>query len=202
MNPRTGAIQLASPEALMLCVCAHEVAKYLNMPSASGGIGSNAKVPGIQSTMENTMLALTSTMIGQEISNGIGLVDCSTVLSYEQMIIDDELVCRALMCARDVPVTKETISLDSIKDVGILGIGRKKGSYLGERSTMVEARKFYQSVLFEGQTHEQWVAKGKKSELTIAKERADWILKNHTPVMLDRDVSVRLDGIVKEAAKR
>ncbi|MBN1677592.1 MAG: trimethylamine methyltransferase family protein [Candidatus Thermoplasmatota archaeon] len=199
MNPRTGAIQLASPEALTLCVCAHDMAKYLKMPSASGGIGSNAKTPGIQSTMENTMLALTSTMMAQEISNGIGLLDCSTVLSYEQMMIDEEMIARALTCAREIPVTKETIGLDLIKNVGILGIGKKKGSYLGERSTMVEARKFYQSMLFPGDTFEQWEAKGKKDELTLAKEKADWILKNHQPVMLDGDISARLDKLVKEA---
>ncbi|MBN1677544.1 MAG: trimethylamine methyltransferase family protein, partial [Candidatus Thermoplasmatota archaeon] len=202
MNPRTGAIQLASPEAMMLCVCAHEMAKYLKMPSASGGIGSNAKIPGVQSTMENTMLALMSTLLAQEIMNGIGLVDCSTVLSYEQMIIDDELVGRSLKIGQDIPVSKETLCMDVIKDVGILGMGRKKGSYLGERSTMIEARKFYQPALFGGDTYEQWEAKGKKDEMTIAKERADWILKNHQPVMLDRDISARLDELVKESGKR
>jgi len=200
MNPRTGAIQLASPEAMMLCVCAHEMAKYLKMPSSSGGIGSNAKIPGIQSTMENTFLALMSTVLVQEIMNGIGLVDCSTVLSYEQMILDDELVGRALKIGKDIPVSKETLCLDAIKDVGILGIGRKKGSYLGERTTMVEARKFYQSALFGGDTYEQWEAKGKKDELVLAKEKADWILKNHQPVRLDKDVSARLDKLIKESA--
>ncbi len=197
MNPRTGAIQLASPEALMLCVCAHEMAKYLKMPSSSGGIGSNAKIPGVQSTMENSMLALMSTMMVQEIMNGIGLVDCSTVLSYEQMIIDDELVGRSLKIGQDIPVSKETLLVDLIKDVGILGMGKKKGSYLGERSTMVEARKFYQSALISGGTYEQWEAEGRKDELTIAKEKADWILKNHQPVRLDRDISARLDKIIK-----
>jgi len=202
MNPRTGAIQLASPEALMLCVCAHDMAKHLKMPSSSGGIGSNAKVPGVHSTMENSMLALASTIMAQEISNGIGLVDCSTVLSYEQMIIDDELVGRALNIGRDIPVNKETIGLDLIKEVGILGMGKKKGSYLAERSTMVEARKFYQSALFSGDTFEQWEVKGKKDEMIIAKERADWILKNHQPVMLDRDISARLDKLVKESGSK
>jgi trimethylamine--corrinoid protein Co-methyltransferase len=199
MNPRTGAIQLASPEGLMLCVGAHEMAKYLKMPSASGGLGSNAKIPGVQSTMENTLLVLMGTMMAQEISNGIGLLDCSTVLSYEQMMIDDEMVGRALKISSEVPVTKDTLSLDLIKEVGILGLGKKKGSYLGERSTMAGAREFYQSALFAGDTFEQWEAKGRKDELTLAKEKADWILQTHKPVLLDRDISARLDKIVKEA---
>ncbi len=201
MNPRTGAIQLASPEALLLCVGAHEMARYLKMPSAAGGVGSNAKIPGVQSTMENSMLAMRSTMAAQEINNGIGLLDCSTVLSYEQMIIDDEMVGRALACGREIPVTKETINIDLIKQVGILGLGPKKGSYLGERSTMLEVRKFHRSDLFTGEPYDQWEAAGKKDELTLAKEKADWILENHEPTLLDRDISKSIARLVNDAAR-
>lgn len=201
MDPRTGAIQLASPEALLLCVAAHEMAKYVKMPSAAGGVGSNAKIPGLQSAIQNSMLAFASAIFGQEINNGIGMLDCSTVLSYEQLIIDNDIVSRAISCGQEIPVTKESVHLDMIKEVGILGMGSKKGSYLAERDTMLEARKFYQSSYFTSETYDEWETKGKKDELTLAKEKADWILKNHEPVMLDRDISKRLDQIVKEAAK-
>ena len=201
MNPRTGAIQLASPEALLLCVAANEIARYLGLPSSAGGLGSNAKIPGIHSTIENSMLAFGSTCFCQEVSNGIGMLDCSTVLSYEQMVIDDEIIGRALSCGRDMRVTAEDLCVDVIKDVGILGMGKKKGSYLAERSTMEGARKFFQSQLFMGETYDQWVAKGKRDELTMAKEKADWILKNHEPQRLDRDIATRLDQMVKESAK-
>jgi trimethylamine--corrinoid protein Co-methyltransferase len=200
MDPRTGAIQLASPEALILCAAAGEMARYVKMPSY-GGTGCNAKTPGMQSAFENGMLALSSVMYGQEINNGIGMLDCSTVLSYEQMIIDDDIIGRALTAAREIPVTKETLHLDMIKEVGILGMGPKKGSFLGERATMMEARQFYQSLIFNSEPFEEWERKGRKDDLTVAKEKADWILKNHDPVRLDDGISKRLDEIVKEAAK-
>jgi trimethylamine--corrinoid protein Co-methyltransferase len=200
MDPRTGAIQLASPEALVLCASAGEMARYVKMPSY-GGIGCNAKTPGMQSSLENGMLALASALFGQEVNNGIGMLDCSTVLSYEQMIIDDDMVGRAISAGREILVTKENMHLDMIREVGILGTGSKKGSYLGERATMIEARQFYQSSIFNSEPFEQWERKGKKDDLTLAKEKADWILKNHEPVMLDRGIMGRLDQIVKEAAK-
>jgi trimethylamine--corrinoid protein Co-methyltransferase len=200
MDPRTGAIQLASPEALILCAAAGEMARYVKMPSY-GGTGCNAKSPGMQSALENGMLALSSVMYGQEINNGIGMLDCSTVLSYEQMIIDDDIIGRAMTAAREIPVTRETLHLDMIKEVGILGMGPKKGSYLGERATMMEARQFYQSSIFNSEPFEEWERKGRKDDLTLAKEKADWILKNHNPVRLDNGISKRLDQIVKENAK-
>ncbi len=200
MDPRTGAIQLASPEALLLCGAASDMARYVRMPSY-GGLGTNAKIPGMRSSLENGMLGLSNVMFGQEINNGIGMLDCSTVLSYEQMIIDDDIVGRSLTAWREAPVTKETLHLDMIKDVGILGLGAKKGSYLGERKTMTEARKFYISQIFNSEPFEQWEAKGKKEDIAVAKEKADWILKSHSPTRLDRDVSSRLDRIVKEAGR-
>lgn len=201
MNPRTGAIQLGSPEGTLLCSLAHEMARYVKMPSSCGGIGSNAKVPGVQSAIENSMMALGSAFLAQEINNGIGLLDCSTVLSYEQMIIDNDIVARSLTLGREVRATRENLCLNEIKGVGILGIGPKKGSFLAERTTLVEARKFFQSDIFPNEPYEDWEKKGKKEELTVAKERADWILKNHKPNLLDRDIATRLDRIVKKAAK-
>ena len=200
MDPRTGAIRLGSAEALMLCVYAHEMAKYVKLPSACGGIGSNAKTPGPQSALENSSMAIAGVFIGQEINNGIGMLDCSTVLSYEQMIIDNEIVGRALACGRELRVDRDTIHLDMIKEVGILGMGRKKGSYLGERATMIEARQFFQS-FFTSEPYEQWEKSGKKDDLTLAKEKADWILKNHQPVRLGETTSKKLDQIVRGAVK-
>jgi trimethylamine--corrinoid protein Co-methyltransferase len=200
MDPRTGAIQLASPEGLLLCGAANEMAKHVKMPSY-GGTGCNAKTPGMQSSLENAMLALTASLMAQEVNNGIGMLDCSTVLSYEQMIIDDDIVGRSICAGQEINVNKDTLHLDLIKEVGILGMGAKKGSFLGEKATMVEARNFYRSQIFNSEPFDQWEAKGKKDDLTVAKEKADWILKNHKPVMLDKSVSAKLDSIVKEAAK-
>jgi trimethylamine--corrinoid protein Co-methyltransferase len=147
------------------------------------------------------MLALANAIAGVEINNGIGMLDCSTMLSYEQMVIDNDIVGRAIAGCREVPVNKETLHLDMIKEVGILGMGKKKGSYLGERATMLEARDFFRSSLFTSEPYDQWEAKGKKDAMTLANEQVDWILANHEPVLLDRDVSARLDKIVKDSQK-
>ena len=66
---------------------------------------------------------------------------------------------------------------------------------------MKEARTFYQSILWNADTYDQWEAKGRKDDMTLAKEKADWILKNHKPTLLDRDISKKLDTIFKSAAK-
>jgi trimethylamine--corrinoid protein Co-methyltransferase len=156
----------------------------------------------MQSCFENGMTTLYNILLAQEVNNGIGMLDCSTVLSYEQMIIDDDIIGRTLRSAGEVGISNETMHLDMIKEVGILGLGPKKGSFLGERATMKEVREFYQSPLFSSEPFEKWEAKGRKDDLAVAKDRADWILKNHKPVVLDRDVSERVDKIIRAEVKR
>jgi trimethylamine--corrinoid protein Co-methyltransferase len=201
MDPRTGAYLGGSPEAILLGATSHEMAKFVNMPSACGGMGSSSRIPGVHATLENSLFCLLGSTVNAEINNGLGLVDGSMMLSYEQLMLDNEIAGMAVSCCRDITVTRETLHLDLIESAGILGMGARKGSYLGLKETMVEARQFYLSTLFNAEPYEQWEAKGKKDDMTIAKEKADWVLKNHKPVLLEKDAAKRLDAIVKKAAK-
>jgi trimethylamine--corrinoid protein Co-methyltransferase len=201
MDLMTGAFQGGSPEAILLGATSHEMAKYVNMPSACGGMGSSSRTPGVHATLENSLFCMLGSSVAAEISNGLGLVDMSTMLSFEQLIIDNEIVGMTLSCLRDIPVNEETIHLDLIKEVGILGMGERKGDYLSTRETMIDSKEFYRSTLFSFEPFDEWKAKGKKDDMTLAKEKADWILKNHKLTPLDRDVTRALDAVIKKAAK-
>jgi len=202
MDPKTGAYTAGSPESVLLGCCSHEMAKYVKLPSSCGGIGPSTRTPGVQASLENAQLSIMSASVAAEIMNGLGLVDGSTMLSYEQLMIDNEIAGRSIFCCRDLPVNKETIHLELIKETNILGMGPKKGNFLGSLATMKEARQFFQSTLFNTQPFDQWEAKGKKDDMTVAKEKADWVLKNHKPTLLDKSTMARLEQIVKNAAKK
>ena len=201
MDPRTGAYTAGSPESVLLGCCSHEMAKFVNLPSSCGGIGPSTRTPGVQASLENAQLSIMSASVAAEVMNGLGLVDGSTMLSYEQLMIDNEIAGRSIYCCRDIPVNKETIHLDLIKETNILGMGPKKGNYLYSPATMKEARGFFQSTLFNTQPFDQWEAKGKKDDMTVAKEKADWVLKNHKPDLLDKGIMKKLDDIIKKAGK-
>ena len=201
MDPKTGAYTAGSPESVLLGCCSHEMAKYVKMPSSCGGIGPSTRTPGVQASLENAQLSVMSASVAAEVMNGLGLVDGSTMLSYEQLMIDNEIAGRSIYICRDIPVNRETIHLDLIKETNILGMGPKKGNFLGSLATVKEARQFYQSTLFNTQPYDQWEAKGKKDDMTVAKEKADWVLKNHKPTPLDKSTMDKLNQIVKNAAK-
>jgi trimethylamine:corrinoid methyltransferase-like protein len=52
--------------------------------------------------------------------------------------------------------------------------------------------------LWTKQGFDDWVKKGKKDIMEIAKEKADSVLRDHKPEKLDPDVSARIDKIVSE----
>ncbi|MBN1677082.1 MAG: trimethylamine methyltransferase family protein [Candidatus Thermoplasmatota archaeon] len=195
MNPMTGAIDFGSPETIALACTSAEMGRYVNMPVSAGGLGPGAKVPGIQASIENTMISAMAAMVGSEIMNGVGLLDCSTVLAYEELVIDNDLFGLTVSSARKIEVNAETLAKEVIEKVGI------GGTFLKELHTARHIREFYQPLIWSSEPFEDWVRAGRKDLLTVAKEKADQILASHKPEPLDRSISEKLDAIVKEHGK-
>jgi len=192
MDLRSGGYNASSPETAILDILTSEMARFCNIRSACGGLGSSARIPGIQNSFENGFNAPICAISGSEIMNGIGMVDGSTVLSYEQIIIDHEIAALTINSMKEIMIDDETLAVDLIKKVGI------GGNYLGQKHTLKHTRNFYISQLIDTGGYESWVSKGRKDLMEIAKEKADWILQNHQPEKLDANISEELANIVKE----
>ena len=192
MDPRTGAYQGGSPEALLLCAATIEMAKHLHVPISAGGFGSSAKIPGLQASIEGALSALIQASVGAELVNGIGEADGSTVLSYEQLMLDYDTFGMALRMAQGIDVNPETLAVELIRKVGI------GGSYLAQKHTIQHMREIFLPLLWDTNPYEDWVKKGKKDPMTVAREKADAILASHTPVPLDAKTSKRLSAISRD----
>ncbi|MEM0343818.1 MAG: trimethylamine methyltransferase family protein [Thermoplasmata archaeon] len=191
MEPRSGAVSFGSPETAVLAAATAEMARFMKWPGSCGGIGPGAPVPGMQAAIENAYISHFLGMVGSEIMNGIGLVDNSTVLSYEEMLIDNDIVGLTLASCRDVEVTPETLAVDLIEKVGI------GGNFLAEMHTLKHVREFHTPLLWTKESYESWVKKGCKDLLDVAHEKATQILNEHKPEKLDPEISRRIDDIMK-----
>jgi len=79
-----------------------------------------------------------------------------------------------------------------------VGIG---GSYLARRHTLERMRSIFVPMLWDTSPYDSWVDKGKKDPMVVAREKTEWILKNHVPEPLPKDTLGRLDRIVRDSAK-
>ena len=195
MDPRTGSYMGGSPESTLLCSGSVQMARYCKLPNSVGGLGSGAKVPGVQASLENMSMAMDCARIGGEVVNGMGVPDGSTLLSYEQLLLDHEIVRMAIKIFRGFDVNADTLAVDLIKKVGI------GGSYLAQMHTLKHMKDIMIPMLWDSDPYDMWVKKGSKDPMAVALEKTEWILKNHKPVPLDMSVSGKLEVLVKEFAK-
>lgn len=195
MDPRTGSYMGGAPESTLLCSGAVQMSRYCKLPNSVGGLGSGAKVPGVQACIENTTMAMDCARVGGEVVNGLGVLDGSTLLSYEQLLLDHEIVRMAIKLFKGFDVNQETLALDIIKKVGI------GGSYLSQMHTLKHTKEILIPMLWDSDPFDMWVKKGKKDPMSAALEKTKQILDTHKPVPLDASVSKRIDGIVKDFAK-
>ncbi len=195
MDPKTGSYMGGSPESTLLCSAAVEMARYCKLPNSLGGLGSGAKIPGIQACLENSISAMWCAQVGGEVVNGFGVIDGSTLLSYEQMMLDNEIAAMVIRVYKGYEVNQETLAVDLIKKVGI------GGSYLAQPHTIKHMRETFIPMLWDSDPFDMWVKKGGKGPMENAREKCDWVLKNHKPVPLGQEVSKNLDLIVKDFSK-
>jgi len=192
MDPKTGSYMGGSPESTLLCAGAVEMARHIGIPNSTGGFGSGAKAPGIQASLENAVSAMTCAAVGGEVVNGLGVPDGSTLLTYEQFLIDHEIAGMVLKVFKGYPVTKDALATDLVKKVGI------GGSYLAQMHTIKNMREIFMPMLWDSDPFDMWVKKGAKDPMARALEKVDEILKTHKPVPLDKSVSEKLGTIVKQ----
>ena len=190
MDPKTGAYMGSSPESDLLAIGSIEMAKYLGLPDSVGGYGSTAKVPGVQASLEHMLSAVVCANYGGEVVNGLGEPAGSTLLSYEQILLDHEIAAMIVKVYQGFRVDTEELAVDLIEKVGI------GGSYLAQRHTLERMRDISVPMLWDTSPYDHWVAGGKKDPMEVAREKTDWILKNHAPEPLPRETVQNLDGIV------
>jgi trimethylamine--corrinoid protein Co-methyltransferase len=130
-------------------------------------------------------------LAGAEIVTGIGLRDTYTLLFPEAIILDDDLYQRARYSLLEMEVNPETLALDVIEKV------KPGGHFLSQKHT----RKHMRTSMVRGVIH-QLDSLGKyRDPVEYAREKVAWILENHTPEPLSKEVQNELGKILASAEK-
>lgn len=142
---------------------------------------------------EKTMTALLPALTGSNVIYGMGMLEMGMTMSYEQLLIDQEIVKMTRRILRGIPVNKETIALDVIKSVG------PAGSYLSQRHTLKYMRQESSTTqLINRRMRENWEKNGSKDIAAVAREKAIEILENYEVEPLPEDVRKKIRDIVEE----
>jgi trimethylamine--corrinoid protein Co-methyltransferase len=139
------------------------------------------------------MTAMLPALTGSNVIYGMGMLELGMTMSYEQLLIDAEIVRMIRRILQGIPVNKETIALDVIQKVG------PAGNYLAERHTLKYMRQELSTTnLINRKMRDNWEAAGAKDMAQAANDKAIEILKNYKPTPLPEDVAKRIHDIVEE----
>jgi trimethylamine--corrinoid protein Co-methyltransferase len=139
------------------------------------------------------MTAILPALTGSNVIYGMGMLEMGMTMSYEQLLIDQEIVKMIRRVLQGIAVNKETIALDVIKKVG------PAGNYLAERHTLKYMRQeLSTTTLINRKMRDSWEKSGAKDISEVAREQAIKILENYKPTPLPEDVRRKIRDIVLE----
>jgi trimethylamine--corrinoid protein Co-methyltransferase len=168
------------------------------IPTISGGFGfGSSKKIDFQAGYERAMAILLSALAGSNIPWLHGAVHGELTYSPIMAILDDDIAGWVGRFIEGVEVTDETLAIDLIEQVGPI-----PGQYLNTAHT----RKWWQQEQFipksaDREPYPEWIKKGKKDAIALAKERMVQILANHEPEQLTPEQGKAIEEILEEARK-
>jgi trimethylamine--corrinoid protein Co-methyltransferase len=190
LDMRTGLLPLGAPERGMINAGAAVMARHYGIPSMCGGLSADAKEVDAQSGFEKTVTAVPLLLERASIIYGVGAMDAGATISYEQMVLDDDIIAglRRMMEGIAVHDLEEEMALTKEKT--------PRGNFLKAQHTKQHFREHWLPNILSRDAYETWNARGE----TIAqacRRRAIAILDEHHPSPLPAEVESELENIVR-----
>ena len=197
MDMATANYSGGAPETTLLHAASAQVAHYYNLPF-QGVTGIDAICLDAQAGYERALQVLGCALSGVNfIHLSIGMMEQMLLASYEQCVIDNEILGAALHIAKSIEVNRETLAVDVIKEVG------PGGNFLVHEHTLRNFRKVnWFPRITNRKKWDDWMEDGGKDMRQRANELARKILAEYRPQHLPEDVAHELDKMAEAAQRR
>jgi trimethylamine--corrinoid protein Co-methyltransferase len=190
MDLRSGAYTGGGPEDFLFGAASNELADFYNVPLSMGSFATGAKEPNWQAGLENSLSTFMASASMADMLLGVGLLNGSTIWSFEQMIMDCEIFSIVRKMMDGIPVNDETLALDAIRETG------PRGDFLTNDHTLRNMRGLWLGKLLDRRPYSTWETK-KDGARDWARDRAKAILAAHHPAPLEPKLEAELRKIIQ-----
>ncbi len=194
MDMRTGKWSAAGPEMSLVTSASAQLCQMYDIPLGYGTGGvTDCRVPDVRAGFDKGLTNLGAALCGVEIvHNGVsGLMAGGLAISFEQLIIDNEIAKWINRFLHGIEVDESTLAFDVIKEVG------PGGQFLDQEHTV---RRFRQehliSPLLSREYLLEWPTSDTEDIVFQARRRAKEILSSHRPPELDPEVKTAIQAIL------
>ena len=188
---RTGAMSGGSAEQGILMAACAQMAQFYRIPCAVSAGMTDSKMPDFQAGYEKGYTVLLSALAGANlIYEAAGMYGSLLGCSLESFVLDNDLIGSVMRATRGFEVTPETLSIETIRDVCIGGVGH----FLGHGQTLgrMQSDYFYPS-LADRRTPQEWAAASDRDLLSRARQRTRELLAEPHP----EHISARTDAEIR-----
>jgi len=188
MDMRSMEFRLGSVEMGMMNAAAVQLAKRYNLPIYASSAVTEAKRPDIQAGFEKGVSALTVAMSGADyIHLAAGMMDSGNSISYEQFVIDNEVIGMVHRILAGINVNEDTLAFDVIQQVG------PGGNFVAEDHTIDHMMdEFFYPELSVRCSFDIWEEQGQPDMLRRAKETVNRILEEGREGIMEQETILEL----------
>lgn len=197
LDMRSGDLSHGAPEQALLPLLGKRLLEHLgfHLVVAHPILDTSAHTPDAQAGAEKAMYMLLAALGGAGAIGGAGQL--KEVMSYEQLVIDNEIAGYVKHLIQGADIDDTTLALDSVQQTGI------GGSFLDAEPTLAFLRAcYYPPQVFYRKRMSEWLREGAKDIVEAAHEKAQEILASDTPMFLDAERIAAMDEVVERARRR
>ena len=198
LDMRTGRALHSCVESLQAKAMAIDVLKHgFGLVAHTYGAGSDTPDVDGQSMAERAMLGQTVALSGADILGGVGQLECATVFSPVQAVLDNELGGFYRRLKQSPAVNDEAFNWDEISKIGI-------GShFLDSAHTLKYCRSQNMPEVFQRTGRDDYEAQDRAGAFEAARDKALELIKAPPPQGLPDDDQLReIDAVVQVAEKK
>lgn len=184
-------------EDAMMAVGCVQLAKHYGFPSDVYGLGTDSKTLDEQVAFEKALDGIMPALAGATALSGAGCIESGITVSYEQLVIDDEIFGMIFRAVRGIDFDEEKLAVDVITKVV-----EEPSNFLQQKHTLKHFRnEYYFPKLCDRSSRSRWQKMGAKNIVEVAREKVRKILVDHQPPPLEKDAKKKIDEILKTAAQ-
>ena len=193
MDMKAAQICYGSPEFQLTKAAIAQIGRWYGLPTWGYAGCTDAKVLDEQAAVEAMLSVLMAKLSGANLIHDVGYVESGLTISFEMIVLTDELVALTDNLMKGIEINDETLMLDEIHEVG------PGGHFMNTDQTLKRFRDFWYPSLLDRGRREQWVEAGGTTLGQRLNARVKEILKEHQPRPLDADRKRQLQEILAQA---
>ena len=186
---RTGAFSGGSAEVAVMMAAIAQIGRFYDVPTTVASSMTDAKMPDAQMGYEKGITALAAGLAGaNRVLDSAGMMASLMGVSFEALVIDNDMLGMAQRVIRGIEVNEETLSVQAIK-AAVLG----EGHYLGSSDTLKSMEtEFVYPAQADRSSAAVWAAAGSLTMEEKAHLVAKDLLEGHFPDPISPELDARL----------